>query len=61
MVVEVVIVAVAVGGRKPWLVICRKENLIAVVIIVTAMATVVTVVILALIVMEGLVTASPQL
>ena len=59
--VVVVTVAVVVGGRKLWLVICHKENLIAAVTPVAAMATVVTAVILALVVMEGLVMASPLL
>lgn len=58
----VVVVAVAVGGRKLWQAICHRENLKALVITAAAMATAATVVIPALLVMvEGLVMASPQL
>lgn len=56
-----VVVPVAVGGRRLWLAICLKENLIVVVIAVATMGTVVTVVIPALVVMGGLVTVSLQL
>lgn len=61
--VEVVVaVAVAVGGRKLWLAICHRENLIAIVIAAAAMATVATVVIPPLVLMaEGLVMVNPQL
>lgn len=39
---EVEVVAqVAVGGRRLWLAICHKENLIAVVIAVATMGTVI--------------------
>lgn len=49
-----VVVAVVVEGKKPWLAICLKENLIAAVMVVAAMPTVATVVIQALlVVMEG--------
>lgn len=58
----VVVVAVAVEGRKLWLAICHRENLIVVVIAATTMATAAIVVIPALVVMvEGLVMASHQL
>lgn len=56
--VEVVVAAVAVGGRRLWPAICHKENLIALIIAVAAMATVV---IPALVVMEGLAMVSLQL
>lgn len=62
--VEVVlVVAAAVEGRKLWLVICHRENLIALVMAAAAvMATTATVVILALVVIvEGLVMVSPRL
>lgn len=50
--VEVVVVgAVAVGGRKLWLAICLKENLIVLAIAAITMATAATVVIPALVVM----------
>lgn len=62
MEVEVaVVVAVAVGGRKLWLAICHRENLIAVVIAAAAMAITTTVVIPVLVVMEDLVMVNPQL
>lgn len=52
MEVEVVVVgAVAVGGRKLWLAICLKENLIVLAIAAITMATAATVVIPALVVM----------
>lgn len=58
----VVVVPVAVGGRKLWPAICHRENLIALVIAAAATATAATVVITALLVMvEGLVMGSPQL
>lgn len=58
----VVAVTVAVGGRKQWLAICHRENLIARVIAAPAMATAAIVVIPALLVMvEALVMVSPQL
>lgn len=58
----VVVVAVAVGGRKLWPAICHRENLMVVVIAAATMATAATVAIPALVVMvEGLVMASPQL
>lgn len=60
--VEVAVVAPAVvGGRRQWLAICRRENLIATVV-AAAMGTIVIVVILPIILMEeGLVMVSPQL
>lgn len=54
-------VVVAVGGRRQWLAICRKENLRVVVIAVATMATVATVVIPAQVVMEGLLMVSLRL
>lgn len=61
--VEVVVaVAVAVEGRKLWLAICHRENLIMLAIVPATMATAAIVVIPALLVMvEGLVMVSPQL
>lgn len=62
--VEVEVVAVApavVGGRRQWLAICRRENLIAT-LVAAAMGTIVIVVILAVIAMEeGSIMVSPQL
>lgn len=60
--VEVVVaVVVAVGGRKLWLAICHRENLIALAIAAVAMGMAAIVVIPALLVMvEGLVMVSPQ-
>lgn len=56
---EVEVVApVAVGGRRLWLAICHKENLIAV---VTAVATMGTVIIPALQVMAHLVIVNLRL
>lgn len=58
----VVVVLVAVGGRKLWPAICLRENLRVLVMAAATMATAATVVILALLVMvEGLVMVSPQL
>lgn len=50
--VEVVaVVAVAVGGRKPWLDICRRENLIVAIAVAAAMVIAATAVIPAQMVM----------
>lgn len=50
--VEVVaVVAVAVGGRKPWLDICRRENLTVAIAVAAAMVIAATVVIPAQMVM----------
>lgn len=58
----VVVVAVAVGGRKLWRAICHRENQKVLVIAAAAMVTAATPVIPALLVMvEGLVMVSPQL
>ena len=60
--VAVVVVAVAVGGRKLWPAICRRESLIVQIIAVAATVTTVMGVIPALLVMvEGLVMLNPQL
>lgn len=57
--VEVVVaVAVAVGGRKLWLAICHRENLIAIVIAAAAMAMVIPPLV---VMVEGLVMVNPQL
>lgn len=50
-VVVVAAVAVAAEGKKQWLGICHKENLIALVITTAIMATAATVEILAVVVM----------
>lgn len=60
--VVAVVVAVAVGERKLWPAICLRENLRVVVIATVGIATAATVVIPPLVVMvEALVTVSPQL
>lgn len=61
-VVVVAAVAVAVEGRRLWLVTCHRENLIMQVIVAAVIATAATVVILAQLVMvEALVMVSLQL
>lgn len=61
-VVVVAVVAVAVGGRKLWPGICRRENLIALVLAAAGMAMAAIVVIPPLVVtVEGLVMVSRQL
>lgn len=60
--VAVVVAAVAVGGRKLWLGICRRENLKAIGLAAAGMAMAAIVVIPPLVVMaEGLVMVSRQL
>lgn len=54
-------VPAAVGGRKLWRGICRRENLIALVMAAAVTATEATVAILALVMAEGLAMVSLQL